>query len=256
MALFVRKAGETTLMITIQNVTKEFKQDNQLVTALNDVSFKVGKNEFFGLVGESGSGKSTLLKLLNFLEKPTAGVITLLGKSTSHLKAKEAREMVQQTSMIFQQFNLLQNLTVKQNVSLALTVQGKNNEPLISEMLEFVGMLDYIEKYPSQLSGGQKQRVAIARALVTNPAILLCDEPTSALDSQNSFEVMKLLKKVQEEFDTTIIFVSHELELIKQWCDRAAIMEKGKLLDVIKVTKEAITNENKNYYEQVVDYLV
>ena len=242
-------------MIELKNVSKIYQQNKKNITALNSVSLSIKKNEFFGLVGESGSGKSTLLKLMNRLEVPTAGEILINGQSLNQMNEQTVRKMVQKTAMIFQQFNLLQNQTVKQNVSLPLKLQGKKDDELVANVLEFVGMTPFQDKYPVQLSGGQKQRVAIARALVTKPDILLCDEPTSALDSQNSFEVMKLLKQVQIDFGTTVIFVSHELPLIKQWCQRAGIMEKGDLLAVIEVEPAEVVTHSANYYEQVVEYL-
>ncbi|MGX6961539.1 methionine ABC transporter ATP-binding protein [Vagococcus xieshaowenii] len=242
-------------MIELKNISKIYQQNQKSITALNSVSLHIKPNEFFGLVGESGSGKSTLLKLMNRLEVPTSGDILINGQSLNQMNEQEVRKMVQKTAMIFQQFNLLQNQTVKQNVKLPLKLQGKSDDKLVANVLEFVGMTPYQDKYPVQLSGGQKQRVAIARALVTKPDILLCDEPTSALDSQNSFEVMKLLKQVQTEFGTTVIFVSHELPLIKQWCERAGIMEKGNLLAVIEVEPEEVVTQSANYYEQVVEYL-
>ncbi|MGX7030736.1 methionine ABC transporter ATP-binding protein [Vagococcus zengguangii] len=242
-------------MIELKNISKIYQQNQKNITALNSVSLRIKPNEFFGLVGESGSGKSTLLKLMNRLEVPTSGDILINGQSLNQMNEQELRKMVQKTAMIFQQFNLLQNQTVKQNVKLPLKLQGKSDDALVANVLEFVGMTPFQDKYPVQLSGGQKQRVAIARALVTKPDILLCDEPTSALDSQNSFEVMKLLKQVQTEFGTTVIFVSHELPLIKQWCQRAGIMEKGNLLAVIEVEPEEVVTQSANYYQQVVEYL-
>ena len=156
---------------------------------------------------------------------------------------------------VFQQFNLLQNMTVKKNVSLPLKIQGKVDEQIVDDMLSFVGMTEHKDKYPSQLSGGQKQRVAIARALTTKPSILLCDEPTSALDEHNGNEVMKLLKKTQNELGTTIVFVSHELEVIKRWCDRAAIMENGQVLSVVDVANTIVEEEDTTYFERAVWYL-
>lgn len=242
-------------MILLENISKEFTQKNHQVLALSDISLKIKKNEFFGLVGVSGSGKSTLLRIINGLEIPTKGSIslddTLLEEKMTHKK----RQMIQDIGMVFQQFNLLQNVTVKKNVELPLKIQGKKDESIVEEMLNFVGMLEHKEKYPSQLSGGQKQRVAIARALTTKPSILLCDEPTSALDEYNGHEVMKLLKRTQKELGTTIVFVSHELEVIKRWCDRAAIMENGKVLSIVDVANSTIEEDETSYFERAVWYL-
>ncbi|MEG0284935.1 MAG: ATP-binding cassette domain-containing protein [Vagococcus sp.] len=242
-------------MISLENISKEFTQKDHQVLALSDISLEIVKNEFFGLVGVSGSGKSTLLRIINGLEVPTSGKISLNGDYLEEKMTKKKRQMIQNISMVFQQFNLLQNMTVKKNVSLPLKIQGKVDEQIVDDMLSFVGMTEHKDKYPSQLSGGQKQRVAIARALTTKPSILLCDEPTSALDEHNGNEVMKLLKKTQNELGTTIVFVSHELEVIKRWCDRAAIMENGQVLSVVDVANTVVEEEDTTYFERAVWYL-
>jgi D-methionine transport system ATP-binding protein len=242
-------------MILLENISKEFTQKNHQILALSNISLEINKNEFFGLVGVSGSGKSTLLRIINGLEVPTKGKISLNNNQLEEKMTKKKRHMIQDIGMVFQQFNLLQNVTVKKNVELTLKIQGKKDESSVEEMLNFVGMLEYKDKYPSQLSGGQKQRVAIARALTTKPSILLCDEPTSALDEHNGHEVMKLLKKTQNELGTTIVFVSHELEVIKRWCDRAAIMEKGEVLSIVDVANSTIEEDEVSYFERAVWYL-
>ena len=242
-------------MIQLDNISKEFTQKNHQVMALTDITLEIKANEFFGLVGVSGSGKSTLLRLVNGLEEPTSGTIKINQEELTKQMTKKKRDMIQKISMVFQQFNLLQNLTVQKNVELPLKVQGKSDGKIVSDMLDFVGMTEHKHKYPSQLSGGQKQRVAIARALTTRPKILLCDEPTSALDEHNGHEVMKLLKKAQTEFGTTIVFVSHELEVIKRWCDRSAIMESGKILSIVTVNKSDHIEDTTSYVEKAVRYL-
>lgn len=242
-------------MIEFKNVSKEFSQKNHQVAALADISLQINKNEFFGLVGVSGSGKSTLLRLINGLELPTSGSIHINEQVLANKMTKNKRQVIQEIGMVFQQFNLLQNLTVEQNIELALKIQHKKDSVIIEEMLSFVGMTEHKHKYPSQLSGGQKQRVAIARALTTKPSILLCDEPTSALDEYNGNEVMKLLKKTQVELGTTIVFVSHELEVIKKWCDRAAIMENGQILSIVDVKPSVAKDEENNYFEKALRYL-
>lgn len=242
-------------MIEFKKVSKEFYQKDNQIIALDNVSLTIRKNEFFGLVGASGSGKSTLLRLINGLENPTKGQILIAEQSVGGISTKEKRKIIQKIGMVFQQFNLLQNMTVQKNIELSLKIQGKKNFNIINDMLDFVGMSDHKDKYPSQLSGGQKQRVAIARALATQPKILLCDEPTSALDEHNGEDVMALLKQTQKEFETTIVFVSHELELIKRWCDRAAIMENGHLLSVVDVANEEVVVRDESYYEKALRYL-
>ena len=243
-------------MITFQNVAKQFSQGPTSTSALSSLSLTIDEAEIFGILGESGSGKSTLLRLINRIEEPTSGEILINGQSYNQLKGKEQQRYRQQTAMIFQQFNLLNNLTVAQNVALPLKLQKKHQPEKIEELLKFVNMWDKQGAYPKQLSGGQKQRVAIARALTTDPQILLCDEPTSALDEQHSNEIIQLLKHINQQFKTTIVIVSHEFQVIRQLCQRGAILEEGKLLDVVQI--KPLTTDHKtysSYYQRALEQL-
>lgn len=242
-------------MITFENVSKYYSQNNKKITAIKDIDLVIHSNEIFGVIGESGSGKSTLLKLLNTLEKPDAGRITVNGKNLSERTEKEQREERKKTGMIFQHFNLLYNKTVAENVALPLKLSGINDQKKVNEALRFVKMEEKSDRFPTQLSGGEKQRAAIARALISDPKLLLCDEPTSALDGQHVYETAGLLKKVNESFGTTIVIVSHELELIRGLCSRAAIMEKGKILETLTISRTEETKTFSSYYDRVKEAL-
>ena len=223
-------------MIELRHVTRTFPQGRSDVTALDDVTLRIEDHEMFGVVGESGSGKSTLLRLINRLETPTSGSVLVDGEDLGALSARELRVRRRSIGMVFQQFNLLGNATVAANVARPLRLQHRREPDTVRRMLEFVRMADQSHKHPSQLSGGEKQRVAIARALSTRPRILLCDEPTSALDSGTTEEVMTILRDVRDRFGTTIVLVSHDLEIIKASCDRAAVLDRGRVAALTEVT--------------------
>ncbi|MDN5821843.1 MAG: ATP-binding cassette domain-containing protein [Brachybacterium sp.] len=223
-------------MIALSHVTKSFPQGRSAVTALEDVSLQIEDHELFGVVGESGSGKSTLLRLINHLEAPTSGTVLVDGQDLGALSPRELRVRRRGIGMVFQQFNLLANSTVFDNVARPLRLQRRRESDTVMQMLEFVKMAEHRHKHPSQLSGGEKQRVAIARALSIRPQILLCDEPTSALDSSTTEEVMAILRDVRDRFGTTIVLVSHELDVIKSSCDRAAVLSRGRLAALTEVS--------------------
>jgi D-methionine transport system ATP-binding protein len=242
-------------MIELRHVTKSFPQGRSAVTALDDVTLRIEAREMFGIVGESGSGKSTLLRLINHLEAPTSGTVLVDGEDLGALSARELRGRRRDIGMVFQQFNLLGNSTVAQNVARPLRLQRRREPGTVEQMLEFVRMAEHRHKHPSQLSGGEKQRVAIARALSTRPRILLCDEPTSALDSGTTDEVMSLLRDARDRFGTTIVLVSHELEVIKSACDRAAVLERGRLAVLTEVTPPPSRERFDSYAERAREFL-
>lgn len=242
-------------MIQFEQVTKTYDLGNPQKKALSAISLEITAKERFGIVGPSGSGKSTLLRLINQLETPDTGRLMLNGEDVFHLPAKEQRLKRQSIGMVFQQFNLLNNKTVYDNVALPLKLQGKTNQIRVMEMMDFVKIDNLANQYPQQLSGGQKQRVAIARALSFDPQILLCDEPTSALDEQHTEEIIQLLKEVHGHFHTTMIIVSHEFSVIRQLCTRAAILEEGQLLDVIQVAPAAESTSFNSYYQRALESL-
>jgi len=221
-------------VITLNNVTKVYKNNGLNITALNDVNLHVQKGEIFGVIGLSGAGKSTLIRTVNFLEKPTKGDVIVAEKSLKKLNVKELRSIRKNIGMIFQHFNLLQSKTIFQNIALPLILNKEKKhviENRVMELLDFVGLQDKAYSYPNELSGGQKQRIGIARALATNPSVLLCDEATSALDPQTTESILHLLKKINEQYDITILMITHEMDIIKKVCHRVAVMEDGRIVE-------------------------
>ena len=222
-------------MIDISNVTKIFKTKNQNITAVDNVGLHVKKGEIFGVIGYSGAGKSTLIRLLNGLEQPTEGTVTVTGDEISSMPVKELRRKRQKVSMIFQHFNLLWSRTVAENISFPLEIAGvpkKDRQTRVGELIRLVGLEGRENNYPSELSGGQKQRVGIARALSNEPQVLLCDEATSALDPETTDEVLDLLVDITRTMNLTIVLITHEMHVIRKICDRAAVMENGKVVEV------------------------
>ncbi|WP_214742483.1 MULTISPECIES: ATP-binding cassette domain-containing protein [unclassified Exiguobacterium] len=220
-------------MITLSSVHKRYGQE----MAVRDVSLHIRKGEIYGIIGASGAGKSTLLRLMNLLEKPDAGSVTVDGDQLTELSNRELRKKRHRIGMIFQQFNLVANKTVFDNVldSLKLAKRPKASwETRVMECLRFVGLEVYRDKYPSQLSGGQKQRVAIARALASEPSVLLCDEPTSSLDPNTTAEVLRVLQSVNEKLGVTVVLVTHEMDVIRQICHRVTVMADGTVHETIE----------------------
>ncbi len=221
-------------MITFQDVSKVFESNGKSVEALTDISLEIHKGDIFGVIGYSGAGKSTLLRTVNLLEYPSAGEILVDGTNLTELSEKELRLAKKNIGMIFQHFNLLESKTVFENVAMPLLLSKKKKKDInedVRELVRFVGLEDKLESYPNQLSGGQKQRVGIARALATNPTVLLCDEATSALDPETTESILQLLKKINEEYQITILMITHEMNVIKQICNRVAVMEKGRIIE-------------------------
>lgn len=220
--------------IEITNVSVEFKQKNQLVKAVNDVSLAIEKGTIFGIVGLSGAGKSTLVRTINALQQPTSGSVVVDGVDVTHANGKQLRELRKKIGFIFQNFNLINNRTVAQNIEFALTAGGypeKQQTARVNELLKQVGLEGQEAKFPGQLSGGQKQRVGIARALANEPDILLCDEATSALDVETAEEIVQILKGINERLNITIVFITHQLEIAKDLFDQVAVMENGELVE-------------------------
>ncbi|MBK0417454.1 ATP-binding cassette domain-containing protein [Leucobacter sp. CSA1] len=208
------------------------------VVALDDVSLAVEAGEIFGILGESGAGKSTLLRLCNGLESPSAGRVSVEGTDLSTLSKARLAAMRRRIGVVFQGFNLLGNRTVRQNIELPLKLQRTRDREFVDQLLDFVSLSHRAGNYPAQLSGGEKQRVAIARSLVTRPGVLLCDEPTSALDTQTTHDILNLLVHTRDRFGTTIVIVTHELDVVKAICRRAAVFEGGRLRETLTVRGE------------------
>lgn len=242
-------------MIKIDHIYKKFIEKDNTVSALNDITFTIGDGEIFGIVGKSGAGKSTLLKILSLQLKPDAGSIEIDSKLISNEDETSIRKMIQKTGYIFQNFNLLYNKTVLDNVALPLQLQGVKKQERYEKalsMLNFVGLSDKANNYPITLSGGEAQRVAIARALINSPTILFCDEPTSALDEDTALEILNLLKRIHEVFKPTMIFVSHQLSVIQYMCDKALLLDRGHIMKLgsIKKLKTFLINTIDTIWEE------
>lgn len=235
-------------MYELINVEKTYQ--NQQV--LKKVTTQIQSGEILGIVGKSGSGKSTLLRLLNLVELPSSGEILVAGFPVRELSKKQRRIAQREIGVVFQQFNLLQNRTVAQNVALPLKIMNEKNEQRVDELLNYVGLADKKKAYPAQLSGGEKQRVAIARALVRQPKLLLLDEATSALDERTTRDLLALLQKIHQEFALTMVFVSHELSTIKALCQRVLVMEEGRFIgEFPNQPVEMNTEASETYLEMV-----
>lgn len=227
-------------IIELVGLGKEFRTANGPITALDDINLTITQGEIFGIIGLSGAGKSTLVRCINYLEVPTSGEVIFEGKSLSSMAGKEQRKARQSMGMIFQQFNLLAQRNVIQNICFPLEIAGKSSKEAkarATELLGLVGLSDRAKAYPSQLSGGQKQRVAIARALATNPKILLCDEATSALDPNTTKSILALLKEINKTLGVTVVVITHEMAVIEAICDRVAIIDQSHIAEVGSVSE-------------------
>lgn len=221
-------------MIQLQDVYKSFATKETTIQALEAITLTVEKGDILGVIGFSGAGKSTLIRMVNFLEQPTAGKVIVDGNDLQLLSTKQLREMRKKIGMIFQHFNLLNSKTIFDNVAIPLLLSNMPAQQIkerVDELLEIVGLENKAHNFPDELSGGEKQRVGIARALATNPLILLCDEATSALDPQTTDSILQLLKRINQEYNITILLITHEMNVIKEICNRVAVMEKGQIIE-------------------------
>jgi D-methionine transport system ATP-binding protein len=221
-------------MIEVRELVKEYNTKKGKVIGVDNVSLTIEKGEIYGIVGYSGAGKSSLLRCLNLLEKPTSGNVLVDGTNLTTLSQKELRQARLKVGMIFQHFYLVSSKTVFENVAFALKAANKSKVEIstrVVELLDMVGLSDKKDVFPAQLSGGQKQRVGIARALANEPSVLLCDEATSALDPSTTKSILALLKKINLELGLTIVLITHEMEVVKEICDRLAVMQDGKVIE-------------------------
>ncbi|RLM20065.1 methionine ABC transporter ATP-binding protein [Brenneria goodwinii] len=221
-------------MIELKNVSKTFQRKGIAVDALQDIHLRIEKGDIFGIIGYSGAGKSTLLRMINALETPTTGEVSINGMSLNTLRQRQLSALKRDIGMIFQHFSLLRSKTVFQNVAMPLVLAGKSKAYIrqrVAELLDYVGLGDRARSYPNELSGGQKQRVGIARALAMNPSILLCDEATSALDPQTTAQILLLLKRINREYNITVVLITHEMSVIQKICNKVAVMEKGRVIE-------------------------
>ncbi|MDD4171753.1 MAG: methionine ABC transporter ATP-binding protein [Syntrophomonas sp.] len=222
-------------MIEIHNLTKIYHTTHQDIVALDNVSLSIKRGEIFGIIGLSGAGKSTLIRCINMLEKPTQGSIIVDGQDITALNKNELHLARQKIGMIFQQFNLLSSRSIFDNIMFPLEIAHVPTQPArqrVEELLEMVGLTDKARVYPDQLSGGQKQRVGIARALANDPKLLLSDEATSALDPQTTRSILKLLKDINSQLNLTILLITHDMNVIKQVCDRVAVINDSQIEEV------------------------
>jgi len=215
-------------MIKVCGVSKSFSK----VKVLEDVSFTVDKGDIYGVIGHSGAGKSTLLRCFNGLETYDTGTINIMGKEVKELTSKELREFRKNVGIIFQSFNLINRKNVFENIAFPLEIWGKDKSFIkerVDSLIDLVGLKDKVNSDVRQLSGGQKQRVGIARALALNPKILLCDEATSALDPKTTKSILELLRDINNKFNITIIVVTHQMEVVKEICNKFILLEGGEI---------------------------
>ena len=249
-------------MIQIKNLTKEYKTKKGTVIGVDNVNLTVQAGEVFGIVGYSGAGKSSLLRCINLLERPTSGQVEVNGLDLTKLKGEKLRHARLKIGMIFQHFYLISQKTVSENIAFALKAAGTPKGQIaarVLELLEMVGLSDKKDVFPSQLSGGQKQRVGIARALANNPSVLLCDEATSALDPKTTLSILRLLKKINRELNITIVLITHEMNVVKEICDRMAVMQEGRVVEegqVYEIFSNPQAELTKEFISSVVSFEV
>lgn len=244
-------------MIEFIDVEKTYQSGDAPIHALDNINFKVDAGEIYGVVGYSGAGKSTLIRCVNQLESVSEGQVIVDGKDLTALSAADLRVTKKRIGMIFQHFNLLNSKTIYTNVAMPLILNKTPKHQIkarVAELLEFVGLSDKASQYPDQLSGGQKQRVGIARALATNPSILLCDEATSALDPETTEAILELLRKINREYNITILLITHEMSVIRDVCHKVTVMENGKIIErgsVFDVFSNPETETGKRFVNTV-----
>jgi len=218
-------------ILKVEHLVKKYGKGDNVVNAVNDVSFTVEKGEFVAIVGASGSGKSTLLHLLGGVDRPTSGRVYIDGKDIYSLNNDNlAIFRRRQIGIIYQFYNLIPILNVKENITLPCDLDGQKIEKeRLDELVKTLGLENRVNHLPNQLSGGQQQRVSIGRAMINNPAIMLADEPTGNLDSKASEEIVSLLKLSNKKYNQTVIIITHDMEIAKQ-AERVITIEDGKII--------------------------
>lgn len=244
-------------IIKLDHIDITFHQKKRTIEAVKGVTVHINQGDIYGIVGYSGAGKSTLVRVINLLQTPTKGKITvdqdvIFENGEKRLSSQELRKKRHEIGMIFQHFNLMAQKTARQNVAFALrhsNLSAAQKESKVTELLELVGLTDRAENYPSQLSGGQKQRVAIARALANDPKILISDEATSALDPKTTKQILALLQDLNKKLGLTVVMITHEMQIVKDICNRVAVMQEGSLieegsvLDIFSNPREDLTKD-------------
>ena len=234
-------------MIVLKNISKVFTPGRLAITAVDNVNLTVEQGQIYGIIGYSGAGKSTLIRLLNGLEQPTSGSVTVNGHDISTARGESLRQARLKISMVFQHFNLLWSRTVSENIAFSMQIAGVPKAKIKARVAELITLL----------SGGQKQRVGIARALANNPDVLLCDEATSALDPQTTDQILDLLLDINRRFKLTIVLITHEMHVVRKICDRVAVMENGKVVeegDVLSVFSHPQQPITRQFVRQVSQY--
>lgn len=239
-------------MIELSQIEKTYEGASGKVTALKGIDLHVRRGEIYGVIGLSGAGKSTLIRCINMLERPTKGTVVVDGQELTKMNDAQLRAARKSIGMIFQHFNLLSSATVYDNIAFPLTLSGASKDEIakkVMPLLELVGLSDKRGQYPAQLSGGQKQRVGIARALASDPKVLLCDEATSALDPQTTKSILELIRDINQKLRLTVVLITHEMQVIKEICDKVAVIEhgviaeEGTVLELFTNPRKAITKE-------------
>ena len=240
------------MQIKLENLEKTYTTADKTVKAVDDVSLTIPENTVFGIIGKSGAGKSSLVRLMSLLETPDNGAVCYGNRRVDNLSKAELIKERRTIGMIFQNFNLFSSRTAAKNVAYPLEICGRPKSEIdatVQKMLSLVGLSDRANAPISTLSGGQKQRIAIARALSTNPHILFCDEATSALDPQTTRSILALIREIQKKMQLTVVMITHQMEVVRDACDRVAVIDNGRIAEQGSVTelfanpKTAITRD-------------
>lgn len=235
-------------MIRLKGLTRRYGA----LAAVDSVDLEIPPNEVFGIIGKSGAGKSTLVRLISLLERPDSGEVWYADRRVDNLSPSDLVAERRRVGMIFQSFNLFGSRTAGANIAYPLEIAGvrrREARARVDELLDLVGLGDRGDSPISALSGGQKQRVAIARALAVEPSILFCDEATSALDPQTTRSILDLLRRLQREMGLTVVMITHQMEVVRDACDRVAVLDEGRVVetgpvaDVFSTPKTAVTRE-------------
>ncbi|GAA0079260.1 ABC transporter ATP-binding protein [Clostridium sp. CTA-5] len=243
-----------SIVVETKNLKKTYGLNGNIYTALNDINLQIEEGEFVGVMGPSGAGKSTLLNMIATIDKPTSGEIVIGNENVLKLKEDDLSSFRRnKLGFIFQDFNLLDTLTLKENIILPLTLSRMKTsgiEKKVKQIAEVLGITNILEKYPSEVSGGQKQRAAAARAIITNPTLILADEPTGALDSKSSKDLLECLTNMNETIEATIMMVTHDA-FAASYCKRILFIKDGQIFTEIKKGNLS----QKEFFQNILDVL-
>ena len=245
-------------MIDLRGITQIYQGPQGPVEALRGIDLHVTPGEVFGIIGRSGAGKSSLVRVINLLNRPSAGQVMVAGRDMTQLSDAELRAARREIGMVFQHFNLLSSRTVYGNAALPLELAGMAPDKIkkrVDPLLDMVGLAHLADRYPAQISGGQKQRVGIARALASSPKVLLSDEATSALDPETTRSILDLLRQVNRELGVTVVLITHQMQVIKQIADRVAVIEAGRIVEMGPVI-DVFTKPQQDITKSLIDEIV